>query len=828
MSDGIVFNNTTNNYTKEQADSLKKQMEEKGLNSITHNTDTIFGETNGCSLKAGTKETDFTKRAMELGFTQEMADIAWDILNVDTSGESAGIIDENEYQYLMHAYGSDSNGKQDESSYKGITLTSFALKLDKPRDGKVYGATESDTQVSSANNSATTTNTTDTTNSSTSNINNTEVSQTTNTQEKSSETINELFAKNPNIKQENGQYYIETTKWDADNKEGFDCVSRIIYNTYHVSWASEKGQQILEQLKLANPDCFVNDMIYPNQRINLIDATEILGLSTETEKEEKIESQKDSINAAYQTAINVIDNSSIGSEDGTLVSTLENHETETVTKTVKLNDGKIVNVVSPLNEQAQDQNTYCRVYSSQENLEANLELGNIVIDKDGNKTLSINGSDTTYTNTKTEETQGKEQINEENQKEALDELENKDKTEINTEKPEINTEENNSNANGLPETIDLSKYQNQEQGSTNIYVKKGSTKDGKEIGGYEQMNLYSLEENPDILVAVDEQGKVYGSLKDTQGTDSNGVECNISGIVDKDGNFISEIFYIYDDNSYKITNKDGQLIQTKDTDETIHNYDPQSGLELERIDKDGNLTTFSYDENGNKIENPSNTDNAEQTPEISESPENTENSTVENNYQTIAQNYKEDRKEIDSALATFTKANYADNYTKTKLDNGSTFYEITLEDNTNVQLTKDSKGRILSGSILNENGNPMIILDKVELNEDKSNKKDVNKIMVKFIETEGKPTKTVVLKSNDLKTFPEINHIDWDIDNDGKTNGENDIHAYSSTWGKMYLDVNNDGKANNWTSVNNTKYKPQLLYDIDLDRYEDNIKKQQE
>ncbi len=903
-----AYNNTTNNYSKEQAQKLHNEMEAKGFNKIAYNDVSIFGTDDNCNLTAGTTEDAFTKRAVQAGFSEEMASIAWDILNVNASGDSAAVIDENEYQYLMKAYGSDRFGKEDEKSFKSITMTSLYNHIASPRENEVYGAqevsnTDADNSTPSVDNTQSSNPITPPT---------TQNPETADNTQQNTETLSELFAKNPNIRQENGQYYIETTKWDVNNKEGFDCISRIIYNTYNVSWASEKGQKILEQLKAANPDCFINDMIYPNQRINLIDATEILGLSTQAQKQEQVQEKKESISAAYQTAVNVIDNRDTGSEIGALQSTVEDSEKNTITRTVALNDGKMVTITSPLDiDSAQDKNTYCRVYDSKESLDSNKEIGNITIDENGNKNLTLESGES-FTNN--DINNDKDQTDPEEQKNTIDDncqmaldivngkttdqgkvIQAVEDTESNTitkivelnngnyakiitpldknEKGDKNTychianskenmeaqlyigsvviepsgekttvvaensdpKDENSNdieAEGkkplinesgalkdlegndsqeIPDSIDLASGNYNEIAEEKIFIKTGSLKDGTITGSYVDAELYDY---GDSIIAADENGKVLGIFSDTKSIDEQGNEYTTTKIVDKEGNTISNTTYTSKDRQV-VYNINGKKVQETTPDKVIHYYNPETGEEINPQQEEDKVQ-----DNEDKVE--------ENKPETEQPKEDAPQTQETNKYESIAQRYKKDRKEIDSAIKSFKDLNIIINgcarkdsvsdFKQKEDDNGNIAYSAVLNDGVKIQITTDKKRNIINGAIFNENGTPMIILDKIKLNEDKTNKKDANKLMIKFIGLNNEPTKSVTLQGNTLNSG-KIYHIDWDLDNDGKTDGENDAHAYSSTWGDMYLDLNNDKKANNWVAGNNTTFDSDNPKDIDLDEW---------
>lgn len=90
----------------------------------------LFGED---GLKAGATKEEFMERIQEIGFDSDIANACWEVLNMDTDGDSADVIDEEEYNKLITMYGSDFNGEQIDELNE-ITVGSFYTLLNTPRD----------------------------------------------------------------------------------------------------------------------------------------------------------------------------------------------------------------------------------------------------------------------------------------------------------------------------------------------------------------------------------------------------------------------------------------------------------------------------------------------------------------------------------------------------------------------------------------------------------------------------------------------------------------------------------------------------------------------
>ena len=65
----------------------------------------------------------------EIGLNEDIAQACWDVLNIDTEGDSLGVIDEDELDKLLEMFGSDANGEELDEIDK-ITLGSLYTKLD--------------------------------------------------------------------------------------------------------------------------------------------------------------------------------------------------------------------------------------------------------------------------------------------------------------------------------------------------------------------------------------------------------------------------------------------------------------------------------------------------------------------------------------------------------------------------------------------------------------------------------------------------------------------------------------------------------------------------
>ncbi len=106
-------------------------------------SESIFGE-NG--LQAGATKDDFMERFEELGLDEDIASACWELLNIDTEGDSADIIDEEELDKLMAMFGSDAKG-QSGDEIDEITLGSLYTNLASPKDASSVDSTDTKTDV---------------------------------------------------------------------------------------------------------------------------------------------------------------------------------------------------------------------------------------------------------------------------------------------------------------------------------------------------------------------------------------------------------------------------------------------------------------------------------------------------------------------------------------------------------------------------------------------------------------------------------------------------------------------------------------------------------
>ena len=96
-----------------------------------------------------------------------------------------------------------------------------------------------------------------------------------------------------------GEYFVTSDSWDANKSDNLDCVSRIIYNLYGVSYDSQEGKKIHQALIEKNPEFFKdgNEMVYANQKLILVDPNSLeIAKATTEETEEQEEENKDDKN----------------------------------------------------------------------------------------------------------------------------------------------------------------------------------------------------------------------------------------------------------------------------------------------------------------------------------------------------------------------------------------------------------------------------------------------------------------------------------------------------------------------------------------------------
>lgn len=82
-----------------------------------------------------------------------------------------------------------------------------------------------------------------------------------------------------------GNYYVTVDAFNKNKSENIDCYSRLISNVYGYSYDSQEGQKLMEALTEANPD-LANGMLI-GQRINLVDANEVLNIAPKNEPQAK-------------------------------------------------------------------------------------------------------------------------------------------------------------------------------------------------------------------------------------------------------------------------------------------------------------------------------------------------------------------------------------------------------------------------------------------------------------------------------------------------------------------------------------------------------------
>ncbi len=119
--------------------SVAELKEAMGQNDAVHfgkeskRSESIFGDE---GLQAGATKDDFLQRISEIGLDEDIANACWEVLNIDSEGDSADIIDEDELNKLMVMFGSDSNGESDDEISK-ITLGSLYTHLNSPREVQI-------------------------------------------------------------------------------------------------------------------------------------------------------------------------------------------------------------------------------------------------------------------------------------------------------------------------------------------------------------------------------------------------------------------------------------------------------------------------------------------------------------------------------------------------------------------------------------------------------------------------------------------------------------------------------------------------------------------
>ncbi len=112
---------------------LKEAMYDTGKTKFGQGSaraEVLFGDD---GLQAGATKEEFLDRIQEIGFSSDIANACWEVLNIDTDGDSADIIDEDEYNKLIAMYGSDFNGERDDELDE-ITVGSLYTFLSSPRD----------------------------------------------------------------------------------------------------------------------------------------------------------------------------------------------------------------------------------------------------------------------------------------------------------------------------------------------------------------------------------------------------------------------------------------------------------------------------------------------------------------------------------------------------------------------------------------------------------------------------------------------------------------------------------------------------------------------
>ena len=108
---------------------LKEAMKQNDAVHFGENSkrnESIFGED---GLQAGATKDDFLERFKQIGLDEDIANACWEVLNIDSDGDSADVIDEEELDKLMTMFGSDAKSKKGDEIDK-ITLGSLYTKLD--------------------------------------------------------------------------------------------------------------------------------------------------------------------------------------------------------------------------------------------------------------------------------------------------------------------------------------------------------------------------------------------------------------------------------------------------------------------------------------------------------------------------------------------------------------------------------------------------------------------------------------------------------------------------------------------------------------------------
>ena len=95
--------------------------------------------------------------------------------------------------------------------------------------------------------------------------------------------------------EQTGEYFITSESWDSTKSDNLDCVSRIIYNLYGVSYNSQEGKKIHQALIEKNPEFFKDgaEMVYAGQKLVLVgmDGSDIKINQEEQETEQKEEDE---------------------------------------------------------------------------------------------------------------------------------------------------------------------------------------------------------------------------------------------------------------------------------------------------------------------------------------------------------------------------------------------------------------------------------------------------------------------------------------------------------------------------------------------------------
>lgn len=99
-----------------------------GSSRSEYGTESIFSKEDS----EVTKE-DFLSRLDELGLDDDMASAAWEILNIDTEGDSLDVLDSSEIDKLIQMYGDDINIESDDE-VESVSLQSFSKYLGNEKD----------------------------------------------------------------------------------------------------------------------------------------------------------------------------------------------------------------------------------------------------------------------------------------------------------------------------------------------------------------------------------------------------------------------------------------------------------------------------------------------------------------------------------------------------------------------------------------------------------------------------------------------------------------------------------------------------------------------